>query len=459
MDDREILVQFEKYMQEKKLPEDKIQYNVKVASLLSNEVLFIFEQDLATIDTYCFEEFTDMVRVIDNELGGREGIRTMLEAMLLMTEFLKENKWIRGGKIAYYRRMFSNTDYYLDKYDMMTGRKDDTKNFIKEISQNMLCNQIVNLIEEVNVYDFDTILKVDKLLGDVPFGKNGSDGVTDLLRCMLLDLKLLEMRDGTMITTKKGRAFSRLDIDCRYGALLFLILDRVDWNHVIRLSGIQNDSIDFVDFKNSIVTAFSGVPEVSINLTEMKSIPQELMFVEIASERFRIARAEAMTCGMQLLDIVFIGMGLIDFRTELGGSTNASSNEVVYRTTELGQNILKLLQNEMSLTWSMRDSIGSITLMVERKNYEEAEKEIVHFLSVYGGNIKVWSYLGQLLVIKKKYKQAYQVLKNAYEHSSKRGKTAKTVLYYLVMCCRKLKLVEDLKNYEYKLMTAEKKGS
>lgn len=447
MDDHEKLLQFEDYMREKNLTEEKISYNLKVVNLLVTEVLFVFQQDLSTIDSYCFEEFTDMITLINEELGGREGIKTIMEAMLLLTEFLKENKYIRGGKIAFYRRMFTKTDYYIDKYDMMTGKKDDSKGFIKKIINNQLCQSIIKEIEEVNVYDYDTISKVDKLLNDVPFGKNGSDSVTDLLRCMLLDLNLLEYKEGQLITTKKGRAFSRLGVDERFGALIYLIIELADWNHIIMLDGIKNSLIEFSKFKNAIVSVFNSAKEVHINLNDMKNINQDHMLIEIASERFRTTRAEAMTCGMQLMDIVFIGLGLIDFRTE-------SNGEVIYSVTELGEGIIKLLYNDTA--WYMRSEIGTIGSLIEYKKYEAAENYIIEFLSIFGPNLKIWCYLGQLLILKKQYKYAYNVLKHAYENSSKRGKTSKTVLYYLVMCCRKLKLGEDLKNYELKLMSSDK---
>lgn len=447
MSDKEKLIQFEKYMREKGLEEDKIKYNIKVVSLLINEVLCIFQQNIDNIDIYCFEEFTDMVRLIDSELGGREGIVWILEAMMELTQFLKCNKYIRGGKIAYYKRMFSKVEYYLDKYDMMTGKKDDSRNFIKKITNSKLSSSVIKLIEEVNVYEYDTLNKIDKLLNDVPFGKEGMDSITQLIKSMLIDLNLMVQKNETMETTKKGRALSRLPIEERYGAIIYLMLSCADWNNIIKSYGDKNTEIDFIKYLNVLTSIFYKNKQVVFNYDTFKNIDEAGMLVEISSDGFRLARAEAMPCGMQLMDICFIGMGIIEYNTN-------SLGDIIYSATDLGQEIFKLIYGDCG--WYMRSQINEIGELVKNKKFDIAEIEIIDFLSVFGANIVIWSYLGQLLMMKKQYKYAYTVLKFAYENSSKRGRTAKTVLYYLVMCCRKLKLKEDIKNYEIKLQAIEK---
>lgn len=447
MNDKEKLIEFEKYMREKSINVEDIKYNIKVVNLLINEVLYIFKQNIENIDTYSFEEFTDMVGVIDKELGGREGITKLLNAMQELTEFLKINKLIKGGKIAYYKRMFSNTNYYIDKYDMMTGKKDDSRSFIKKVLTNKFSSYAIKLVDEINIYDFDTLNKIDKLLNDIPFGAHEMNDETMLIRCMLIDLNFLDDKNGQIETTKRGRTFSRLSIEEKFGALVYLMFNCVDWENVIRINKFLNANIDFTKFLNVITSIFNKKREIAFNFESMKNIDEESMLVEISSDRFRIARAESMTCGMQLMDICFVGMGIIDFNTNEKG-------EIVYTTTECGHSILKFMYNECA--WHMKIEIEGIGNLIKNKKFDDAEVAIIDFLSVFGENIIIWSYLGQLLMLKKQYRYAYTVLKHAYENSSKRGKSAKTVLYYLVMCCRKLKLKEDIKNYEIKLQTIEK---
>jgi hypothetical protein len=447
MTEMDKLSMFENYMREKKMDEGKIKYNIKVVRLLINEVLYIFKQNIESIDIYSFEEFTDMVGVIDKEFGGRDGIANMLEAMQELTEFLKVNKLIKGGKIAYYKRMFSNTNYYIDKYDMMTGKKDDSRNFIKKILNNKLSSSVIKLIDDINIYDFPTISKIDKLLNDVPIGKMEDESEISLVRSMLIDINFMEKKKGQIETTKKGRAFSRLPVEDRYGALVHLLFNCVDWDNTLRINGIENANIDFLKFLNAVTSTFNKSLEVAFNFDAMKNIDEESMLVEISSERFRIARAESMTCGMQLMDICFIGMGIINL-------DHGKSNEIVYKVTPYGSGILKLLYGECA--WHMKAQIEIIGSLIKNKRFDAAEAEVIDYLSVFGENIKIWNYLGQLLMLKKQYKYAYTVLKYAYENSTKRGKSAKSILYYLVMCCRKLKLKEDIKNYEMKLQTIDK---
>lgn len=447
MTEKEKLMMFEKYMRDKNYSEEKIKYNLTVAECLINQVLVIFEQGLESIDTYSFEEFTDMTKTIDEKLGGREGISKMLEAMRDLTECLKINKLIKGGKIAHYKRMFSDLSYYLDKYDMMTGRKDDTKEYIKTITTNRFSALIIKIADETNVYDFETLEIIEKILNDVPFEDDGFSDEIKLIKCMLIDLKLFENKNGQMETTKKGRALSRLTVEERYGALIYLILYNIDWANVIRGYTKKNVEVAFDSIKNILASIFYKKREVIVNIDNLKELNEENMLLELVSDRFRIARIESMVLGRRLLNVCFLGMGLLEIESQADGN-------IIYRTTSFGQQIFKVIYNENS--WQMKEEIESIRYLLKNRSYDKAEMKILEFLSTYGGNIAICDYFGQLLLIKKKYKYAYIILKNAYENSSKRGKAAKSVLYHLVLCCRKLNIKEDIENYEGLLQVIEK---
>lgn len=447
MTEKEKLMMFEKYMRDKDYSEERIRYNLKVVDCLITQVLTIFEQGLESIDTYSFEEFTDMTKTIDEKLGGREGISKMLEAMRDLTECLKINKLIKGGKIAHYKRMFSDLNYYLDKYDMMTGRKDDTKEYIKTITTNRFSSLIIKIADEINVYDFETLEKVEKILNDVPFEDKELNDEIKLIKCMLTDLRLFEERNGQMETTKKGRALSRLTAEERYGALIYLILYNIDWVNVMRLYINNSCEVDFKCIVNILMSVFYRKREVMVNIENMKGLNEENVLLEISSDRFRIGRIESMTLGHKLLNVCFIGMGLLEVEEQVKG-------DVIYRTTSFGQQMFKAIFNEHA--WEMKNEIESIRYMIKNRMYDKAENAILEYLSTYGENIVICDYFGQLLLIKKKYKYAYNILKNAYENSSRRGKVAKSVLYHLVLCCRKLKYKEEIENYEGLLQVIEK---
>lgn len=447
MTEKEKLMMFEKYMRDKNYPEEKIKYNLTVAECLINQVLVVFDQGLESIDTYSFEEFTDMTKTIDERLGGREGISKMLEAMRDLTECLKINKLIKGGKIAHYKRMFSDVNYYLDKYDMMTGRKDDTKEYIKTITTNRFSASIIKIADEANVYDFDTLEKIEKILNDVPFENSELDDELKLIKFMLMDLRLFENKNGQMETTKKGRALSRLTVEERYGALIYLIFFNINWVNVMKSYTKKADELDFRAIKNILASIFHKKREVIVNIEALKELNEENMLSQLLTDQFRISRIESIPFGRKILNICFIGMGLIEM--EAGGHGN-----VIYRTTSFGQQIFKVVYNENS--WLMKEEVDSIRYLIKNKNYDKAEMKMLEFLSTYGGNTVICDYFSQLLLIKKKYKYAYIILKNAYENSSKRGKAAKSVLYHLVLCCRKLNIMEDAENYEGLLRVMEK---
>ncbi|MDF2673848.1 MAG: hypothetical protein K0R09_2113, partial [Clostridiales bacterium] len=69
MTEKEKLLMFEKYMRDKNYSEERIRYNLMVVECLISQVLIVFEQGLESIDTYSFEEFTDMTKTIDEKLG------------------------------------------------------------------------------------------------------------------------------------------------------------------------------------------------------------------------------------------------------------------------------------------------------------------------------------------------------------------------------------------------------
>lgn len=447
MTEKEKLLMYEKYMRDKDYSEERIKYNLMVVECLISQVLIVFEQGLESIDTYSFEEFTDMTKTIDEKLGGREGISRILEAMRDLTDCLKINRLIKGGKIAHYKRMFSDTNYYIDKYDMMTGRKDDTKEYIKTITTNRFSSTIIKIADETNVYDFETLEKIEKILNDIPLESKELKDEIKLIKCMLTDLRLFEEKNGVMETTKKGRALSRLTVEERYGALTYLILYNVDWENVINHYIKYSEETDLKIITNILASIFYKKQEVIFDSNNKLELNEENILLEVSSERFRIARIETMPLGSMLLDVCFIGMGLLEVEAQANGN-------VIYRTTSFGQQIFKVIFKEHS--WEMKNEIESVRYMIKNRMYEKAEIAILEYLSIYGENIVIWDYFGQLLLIKKKYKYAYIILKNAYENSSKRGKVAKSVLYHLVLCCRKLKLKEDIDNYEGLLQVLEK---
>ncbi|GFR34966.1 tetratricopeptide repeat protein [Thermobrachium celere] len=436
MTDKEKLIAFEKYMREKGIDEDTIKFNLLVVKLLINRVLFYFQESLETIDSFTFEEFTDMVNMIDIEFGGREGIPKMLNAMLELTEFLKVNKFIKGGKIAHYKRMFSNVEYYLEKYDRLTGKRDDTKEFIKEITTNSFSKFVIKNCEYVNNYDFKTMILLEKILNDIPLEAYEKNEETDLFMKFLIQNNLITIEKNTLEVTKKGRALSRLDIDDRYAGILYLMLFKTNWASIV-----DNINFDITKIRDILISIFSKKTEVKINVNEMIKIDEKNSIVEIASDRFRLASIEAMTKGGCILDLCFVNMGLVEIK--------AVNGCLIYRATELGKKVFESLYKDMIS--DIKYNIEIINNAIRDKNYDRAEKKIFEYLMIYGGNNIVWDYLAQLLIFNKKYDEAYIVLKNAYENSSKRGNAVKTILYHLVLVARKLKLKEEVEFYEGKL--------
>lgn len=446
MTEKEKILMFEKYMRDKGIDEDSINYNLTVVKLLVNEVLVIFDQTLENIDTYSFEEFTDMVRIIDEYLGGREGLPKMMEAMQELTDFLKFNKMIKGGKIAHYKRMFTNIEYYIDKYDMMTGRKDDTKDFIKNITVNSFSKYVIQLIDEINVYEYPTIEIIDRILNDVPLESNDNSNQVMIIIEALKSLDLLEAKNSQLEATKKGRNLSRLPIDERYAAILYLFINNLDWDEVIQNCYGVNTNTDYKCIFSILASVFRTKKEVEISLKYSDKMSEEEAAIEISTDKFRIARAEALPYGNKIIDICFSGMGLLDIMP-------LSAINMIYSTSDFGHEIFKLIYKDIS--FEIKIKVDTISYMIKNRNIEDAEKRILEFLSTYGGNSVMWDYLGQIMLRKKKYESAYAILKHGYEASTKRGKAAKALLYHLVLCCRKLK-TEDMTSYEEKLQNLER---
>jgi len=442
--DKEIIMAYENYLRTKGIDDEDVKYHLLVVKLISSEVLVYFNEHLNTIDSYCFEEFTDKINLIDDKLGGREGIPRMLDSLLEFTEFLKQAKLIKGGKIAYYKRMFSDKAGCFDKYDRMTGKKDDSKEYVRSLVNTRFCLKVLDIVEDVNLYDFKTMTIIDKIINDVPMDKNEDDENVALLKGILDAAGFIQLKNGTVDITKRGRAFSRLNIDERYALLLYMLTNSSYWEHALWNYDRRISTDEFNSFMGAFSSVFSKSKELVIDMGTIKDLNSENAAIEISKDKFRIARAEALPYGGTIVDIAFSGMGLLDITIGRGG-------ELIYRPSSFGMKVFYAIYIENS--YGIKNCMDIIGLMIKRKEYERAEAEILNYLCTYGGSIILWNYLGQLYLIKKQYKSAYNVLKYAYENSSKRGKAAKSVLYHLVLCCRKLNLKEDIESYEGKLQS------
>lgn len=442
--DKEIIMAYENYLRTKGMDDENVKYHLLVVQLISSEVLVYFNEQLNTIDSYCFEEFTDKVNLIDEKLGGREGIPRMLDSLLEFTEFLKQARLIKGGKIAYYKRMFSDRAGCFEKYDRMTGKKDNSKEYIRNMVNTRFCSRVLDIVEDVNLYDFKTMKVMDKIINDVPMDKSEDDENVALLKGILDGAGFIQLKDGIVDITKKGRAFSRLDIDERYALLLHLLTSSSYWEHALWDCERRISTEEFHSLMGAFSSVFSKNRELVIDMGIIRDFNNENAAIEISKDRFRIARAEVLPYGSVIIDMAFTGMGLLDVTMGRGG-------ELVYRPSSFGMKVFSAIYLENS--YGIKSSIDVIGVMIKRREYERAEEEILNYICTYGGSIVLWNYLGQIYLIKKQYKSAYNVLKYAYENSSKRGRAAKSVLYHLVLCCRKLNLKEDMESYEDKLQS------
>lgn len=337
--------------------------------------------------------------------------------------------------------MFSNVDYYLEKYDRITGRRDDTKDFIKEITKNSFSTFVAKSCEDINNYDFKTMILLEKILNDIPLEEDEKGQDTDIFLKFLEENNLINIQGNMIEVTKKGRALSRLDIDERYSGILYLILYKTNWSKIL-----DDENFKISKIKSILTSIFYQKDEIVINVKELMKINQRDSLIEIASERFRLASIEAMIKGGTILDLCFIDMGLIEL--------SASNGVLIYKATKLGKAIYKYIYKEM--LYDIKNEIEFINQVVKNKKYDVAERKLFELLMIYGGNNVVWDYLAQIFMMNKKYQEAFTILKYAYDTSSKRGKTVKTILYHLVLVARKLKLEKELDFYETKLINMDK---
>lgn len=418
---------FKDYMEKENFPLDIVEYNIKVVMLLYNNILSPLNKELYDIDIYAIEEFTDRIDIIDNYLLGRKGIVMLLDALLVLTEFLKTKKLIKGGKIAYYRRIFINKDYYIDKYDSIKGKKDNVKEFIKKISKNKLSYLFTRLVEDINVHTFKTIVEVESSLDE-----GSTIEINSTLYKMLEDINLIEKKGKKTIASKKGRALLRLDSEERYAAILYAFLYKVKWNEINNNCKVDINELIAVTSSLFMKNDYLYREDFNLNTTD-----KPLNFSN-DNKRLNIL----LNCEMksEIFDMVFINMGIVN--------KNLMENKEVYSLTALGRNILKLLYTENE--WFMKNKLDKINLLIKNKSFDELEKEIIYYIKIFGSNTVMWDYLGQLYILKKLYKEAYDILLYAYETSSKRGKDAKKSLSHLIICCRKLQFNIEEEKYEKK---------
>ncbi|WDC84109.1 hypothetical protein PL321_17855 [Caloramator sp. mosi_1] len=174
------------------------------------------------------------------------------------------------------------------------------------------------------------------------------------------------------------------------------MLFRTNWANIV-----DNLNFDIIKIRDILISIFNKNDQVKINVNEMIRIDEKNSLIEIASERFRLASIEAMTKGGCVLDLSFVNMGLIEIK--------AYNGCLMYNATELGKKVLNYLYKDM--VYQMKSRIENINISIRDKNYDRAEKKILEFLMIYGGNNIVWDYLAQLLIFNKRYEEAYIVLK------------------------------------------------
>ncbi|KMT23101.1 hypothetical protein [Clostridium cylindrosporum] len=423
---------FKDYMIEKKLSESVIEYNLKVVNLLYDNILIPLNKELDSIDVYAFEEFTDRIDILDNKLLGREGIELILDAMLILTEFLKFKKLIKGGKIAYYRRMFTNKDYYLDKYDSIKGKKDNVKEFIRKITKNKLSYLFTRLLDEINVYTFSTILEVESILDE-----EGSDEASTLLIHALENIKLIEKKGKRFIATKRGRALLRLEPEERYSGILYAFLYEVNWNS----KGLSSNEFNINEFISVVCSIFNKEECICVDYSEIYDTEDIISFVKGSTRLQNLLKVDF---NKKVFETIFINLGIIDRET--------ANDKEIYTINEYGKNIIKLLYSENEVY--MKSRVDKINFLIKNKSFNVLEKEIIKFIKIFGVNTIMLDYLGQILIVKKQYKEAYSILSYAYEISCKRGKVAKKALSHLIICCRKLQFYIEEEQYQkkYKLI-------
>lgn len=429
MKDQEKIVLFKEYMKQNGFDEKRINFNVKVVTTFKNNILDYFDETLDNFDSFTFDEFTDKVSLIDDEFGGREKIPLILNAMLDLTEFLKEYKFIKGGKIAYYKRMFTDVEYYLQKYDMLKGRKSEAKETIKNYLNSEFVKKVVKLTENVYILDFNTIKLIDYLLNDIPISPSLNNDSISLVKDFLIKTEFLEVKNSNIAVTKIGRMVSRLEPEERYAIILSNVFNLEKWVTEEKFFNIRN--LFYV-----IYSVFSFKEEVLLH-TKWE---EDNIFI-LSKDEFRldyILRDD--TCKLYF-DTFLVGLGLIEYVSE--------NNIKKISITEIGKNIFKIVAKDLNII--IKNKIEYIASLIKYKKLDEAENEIKNFLLIYGEHPIVWDFWGQIAILKGNYLDAYEFLKHAYETANKKSKLVKSVVYHLVICCKRLKRDEEIKLYESKL--------
>lgn len=423
---------FKKYMEKDNLDIVDINYNLKVVELFYKHILLPTNKGFDNIDMYIFDEFTDRIDIFDKSLGGREKIESILSAMLLLTEFLKSERMIKGGKIAYYRKIFKNKEYYLDKYDNIKNKKNLVKDFIKEVSKNKISYVITRIIDDINVTEFLTLKNIVRVLdGELELENN------NIVIKILKEIELIEEKGKGYITTKKGRALLRLDPEEKYASILYIFIYKLNWSNIL---GEDIASIENVLTINSIFNR-----ENSLNVSE-KHLDNSILSLSDDSIRFKLLINNINN--YKFLKTVFIDMGIIN--------VELVSNKKEYSLSRFGKDILKLLYNDNNLV--AKKKIKNIEVFIKSRQIENLENEIISFIKIFGNNYSLWAYLGQIYIIKGDYNNAYSILVYSYE-GSKNIKLSKRILTNIIICCRKLNFNKEEKLYEKKYNLIQKECS
>ncbi|MCX7904537.1 MAG: hypothetical protein N2486_08485 [Caloramator sp.] len=428
MKDQEKIIMFKEYMKQNGFDENRIDFNVKVVTTFKNNILDHFDETLDNFDSFTFDEFTDKVNLIDDEFGGREKIPLILNAMLDLTEFLKEYKFIKGGKIAYYKRMFTDVNYYLQKYDMLKGKKSEAKELIKNYLNSDFVKKVIKFIENVYISDFRTMKLIEHFLNDVPIGVSYDNTSINLVKDFLLRIELLEIKNSSIGVTKFGRIVSRLEPEERYAIILSNIFNFEKWVEGEKFFNIRN--LFYI-----IYSIFSFKEEIFLNTNE------EDNFFILSKDEFRLNYILRDDLCKLYFETFFVGLGLFEV---------AAPNSIKkISITNTGKNIFKIVTTDLNIT--IKNKIEYITSLIKNKKLDEAENEIKNFLLIYGEYPIIWDLWGQIAILNGNYLKAYEFFKHAYETANKKSKLIKSVIYHLVICCKRLKKEEETKIYEAKL--------
>lgn len=428
MRDQEKIVMFKEYMKQNGFDEKRIDFNLKVVTTFKNNILDYFDETLDNFDSFTFDEFTDKVNLIDDEFGGKEKIPLILNAMLDLTEFLKEYKFIKGGKIAYYKRMFTDVEYYLQKYDMLKGKKSEVKEIIKNYLDSEFVKKVIKLVESVYILDFKTMKLIDYLLNDVPISISCDNASINLVKDFLIRIDLLEVKNSSIGVTKLGRMVSRLEPEERYAIILNNIFNFEKWVEEEKFFNIRN--LFYI-----IYSIFSFKEEVLLSPNE-----EDNVFI-LSQDEFRLNYILRDDICKLYFETFLVGLGV--FEPAAKNSVNKVS------ITDLGKNIFKIVTKDLNII--IKNKIEYIASLIKNKKLDEAENEIKNFLLTYGEYPIIWDLWGQVAILNGNYLKAYEFFKHAYETANKKSKLIKSVIYHLVICCKRLKKEEEIKLYESKL--------